>query len=43
MAQINTPKSIKEVVAEVMQAYKAIISNHGNYEFEYGKFEFGGE
>jgi hypothetical protein len=24
MAQINTPKSIEEVVAEVMQAYKTI-------------------
>jgi hypothetical protein len=24
MAQINTPKSIEEVVAKVMQAYKAI-------------------
>jgi hypothetical protein len=45
MTQTSIPKFVKEVVVEVMKADKVakFISNHGNYESEYGEFDFGGE
>ncbi len=42
--QTNTPKSVKEVVIEVMQANKAAkLFQIGNYELEYRELEYGGE
>jgi hypothetical protein len=45
MTQTSTRKYVEEVTTKVLQANKGnwIILSHGNCEYEYGEFEFGGE